>query len=48
MFWLMPYDSNYPNRRSIRLKGYDYASPGAYFVTIRVQDGIPLFGEACR
>jgi len=24
----------YTGRRSIRLKGYDYASPGAYFITI--------------
>jgi putative transposase len=23
-----------PQRRSIRLRGYDYAQPGAYFVTI--------------
>jgi len=27
-------------RRSIRLKGYDYSNPGAYFVTICVQDYI--------
>ena len=33
------------NRRSIRLKGYDYTSPGSYFVTICTQDRVRLFGE---
>ncbi|WP_373549901.1 transposase [Haliscomenobacter sp.] len=33
------------DRRSIRLKGYDYAQPGAYFITICVQDKKHLFGE---
>jgi len=33
----MPYDPQKHHRRSIRLKGYDYARPGAYFVTICVQ-----------
>lgn len=28
------YDPQKHHRRSIRLKGYDYSSPGAYFVTI--------------
>ncbi|MBN1286596.1 MAG: transposase [Anaerolineae bacterium] len=28
------YDPDKHHRRSIRLKGYDYASPGAYYVTI--------------
>jgi putative transposase len=32
-------------RRSIRLAGYDYASPGAYFVTLCVADGQLLFGQ---
>ena len=32
-------------RRSIRLKGYDYAQPGAYFVTICVQNRECLLGE---
>jgi putative transposase len=26
------------HRRSIRLKGYNYSTPGAYFVTICVQE----------
>ena len=33
------------HRRSIRLKGYDYAQAGLYFVTICVQDRIHLFGD---
>ncbi len=33
------------NRRSIRLRGYDYTHPGAYFVTIVTQDRVHLFGE---
>ncbi|WP_353481907.1 transposase [Haliscomenobacter sp.] len=33
------------HRRSIRLKGYDYSQPGAYFITICVQDRLHLFGE---
>jgi hypothetical protein len=28
------YDPQRHRRRSIRLKGYDYTRPGAYFVTI--------------
>ncbi len=30
----MKYDPNKHHRRSIRIKGYDYAKDGAYFVTI--------------
>jgi putative transposase len=33
------------HRRSIRLKGYDYASEGAYFVTICTQDRACVFGD---
>jgi len=33
------------HRRSIRLKDYDYASDGWYFVTICVQDRHELFGK---
>lgn len=33
------------HRRSIRLKGYDYTQPGAYFVTVVTQDRVCLFGE---
>lgn len=38
----MPYDPATHHRRSIRLHEWDYASPGAYFVTI--VDG-PLFRD---
>jgi len=34
-----------PNRRSIRLKGYDYAQEGLYFITICCQHRAHLFGE---
>lgn len=33
------------HRKSIRLKGYDYAQAGLYFITLCVQDRKPLFGE---
>jgi putative transposase len=33
------------SRKSPRLKDYDYAQPGSYFVTIRTFHGQPLFGE---
>ena len=32
-------------RRSIRLRGYDYAQPGAYFITICAQGQESLFGK---
>jgi REP-associated tyrosine transposase len=32
-------------RRSIRLQGYDYSQPGAYFVTICTRDRECLFGD---
>ena len=35
-------------RRSVRLKGYDYRQPGAYFVTICSYQRIPLFGHVER
>ncbi|MDR2497460.1 MAG: transposase [Tannerellaceae bacterium] len=36
------------NRRSIRLKGYDYSQAGLYFITICTQNRVCLFGEICR
>ncbi|MGD2027948.1 MAG: hypothetical protein PVI99_09040 [Anaerolineales bacterium] len=33
------------HRQSIRLKGYDYTSPGAYFVTLVTWQREPVFGE---
>ena len=36
---------NKRRRRSIRLRGYDYSQPGAYFVTICTHDRQCLFGD---
>ena len=37
--------NNPHNRRSIRLAGFDYSSPGAYFVTIVSHKRFPIFGK---
>jgi len=34
-----------PNRRSIRLKGYDYRQEGMYFITICCYNRACLFGD---
>ncbi|MDQ6975264.1 MAG: transposase [Mariprofundaceae bacterium] len=34
-----------PQRKSIRLKGYDYSQAGAYFITICTKNRVHLFGE---
>lgn len=36
---------NHPNRKSPRMKGYDYSQQGAYFVTICVQNRECLFAQ---
>jgi REP element-mobilizing transposase RayT len=41
----MTYDPQRHHRRSVRLQGYDYTQPGAYFVTVCTQDRASLFGE---
>ena len=41
----MAYDPKQHHRHSIRLKGYDYSSAGAYFVTICVHNGESTLGE---
>lgn len=41
----MNYNPGKHHRRSIRLKGFDYSQPGAYFITLCVQDRICLFGD---
>ena len=41
----IPYQRSKHRRRSIRLKGYDYTAPGAYFVTINVHNKRYLFGR---
>jgi putative transposase len=43
----MPYDPSTHNRKSIRLPGYDYSSPGAYFVTIKAHHRMHVSGETC-
>jgi len=39
------YDPTIHHRRSIRLRGYDYASPGMYYVTVCAADRRCAFGE---
>lgn len=41
----MSTDTNLPNRRSIRLKNYDYSQQGSYFLTLVTQDRLHLFGK---
>ena len=41
----MKYNPDIHHRRSIRLKGYDYTQPGAYFVTICTYQRAEIFGE---
>jgi putative transposase len=41
----MKFDPRIHHRRSLRLKDYDYATAGAYFVTICTQHRECLFGE---
>ncbi len=41
----MKYDPEKHQRRSVRLKGYDYAQSGAYFVTVVTQHRACLFGD---
>ena len=44
----MPYDPARHHRRSIRLRGYDYARAGAYFVTIVMQGRECLLGNVAE
>ena len=41
----MGFDPDKHHRRSLRLKGHDYAQPGAYFVTVCTRDRAYLFGH---
>lgn len=41
----MTFNRDIHHRRSIRLRGYDYAQAGAYFVTICAQGRECLFGD---
>jgi putative transposase len=42
---VVKFDPEKHHRRSFRLRGYDYAQAGAYFVTICTQNRKWLFGE---
>jgi REP element-mobilizing transposase RayT len=42
---IMVYDPRLHRRRSIRLRGYDYAGGGAYFVTICTEARKCMFGD---
>jgi REP element-mobilizing transposase RayT len=39
------HDPERHHRRCIRLKGYDYSQPGAYFITICTQNRVCLLGD---
>ncbi|MBO5743513.1 MAG: transposase, partial [Clostridia bacterium] len=34
----MEHNIELPRRKNVRMKGYDYSTPGAYFVTICIKD----------
>ena len=38
-------EGKFPERKSIRLKNFDYSNTGAYFITICAQDRKCLFSE---
>jgi len=40
-----PHDAAMRNRQSIRLRGFDYRRPGAYFVTIGTWRMVPILGR---
>lgn len=42
------YDPARHQRRSIRLRGYDYSQAGAYFVTLVAQNREQLFGQVVK
>jgi REP element-mobilizing transposase RayT len=42
---MMPYDPDRHARRSIRMRDYDYAQPGAYFVTVCTYQRECLLGD---
>ena len=41
----MIHHPNKHHRRSIRIPGFDYAQPGAYYITICAQNRVYLFGD---
>lgn len=44
----MVYNPEKHHRRSIRLRGYDYARPGAYFVTVCVRERECVLGHVAN
>ena len=42
------YNPDIHNRRSMRLKGYDYSKAGAYLVTVVTQERLTLFGDVLK
>jgi REP element-mobilizing transposase RayT len=42
------YDPRIHHRRSIRLRGHDYSSPGWYFVTLCTEGKLHVFGEVVQ
>ena len=38
-------DVNYPKRKHVRLKGYDYSRNGIYFLTLCAKDRTPIFSK---
>lgn len=42
---IIKYNPEIHHRQSIRLRGYDYSRPGAYFITICVKNHEMLFGD---
>ena len=42
---MFQYNPKFHNRRSNRLKGYDYSQTGMYFITIYCQNRESLFGD---
>ena len=41
----MPFHPDVHHRRSIRMRSYDYAAGGAYFITVCARERAPVFGE---
>ena len=44
----MDKEKDLPKRKSTRLKGFDYSTEGAYFVTICVNDRKPILSEVIK
>ena len=49
MMWVMKMDKeDFPKRKDLRLKQYDYSSKGAYFVTICIKDRMRLLSDITK